>query len=146
MLPHPLHTILSQLFLLTGCLKALIQDRPARSSRFQGQGNFLVIVSTQKVAEERSIKMAFSWHIHHINRSHHIFIIVLSSDRFSRNWFYKKYNKMLKNGTIIWLSGLAITFSNGGGIKSLPWENVEHSHPTLFYLIHLTVFPMSGWP
>ena len=62
-------------FLLTGCLKAQLRDTPARSSSFQGQDTFPVIVSTVEV-EQRSIKMTLSYNVH-----------ILSSEGFSLNWF-----------------------------------------------------------
>ena len=69
MLPHPLNTKLSWLFLLTGCLKALLQDTPARSSGFQVQDNIPVIASMRKVAEQRSIKTALSYNVHNNNNN-----------------------------------------------------------------------------
>ena len=53
MLPYPLNTKLSRLFLLTGCLKALyiLRHTPARGSEFQSQDNFAVTVNMQKVAK-----------------------------------------------------------------------------------------------
>ena len=45
MLPQPLNTKLSWLFLLTGCMKALLRDTHARISRCQVQDNFPVVIS-----------------------------------------------------------------------------------------------------
>ena len=70
MLPHPLNT---KLFLLTGCLKALLRDTPARRSRFQVQDNFPVIINMQKVAEQRSIKTALSYDL---------FILIITKKHF----------------------------------------------------------------
>ena len=105
MLPH--HSIQSfhGIFLLTGCLKALLRHTPAKSSRFQGQDNFPVITSTRKVAEERSIKMEFSYNIHH-NNNNNILSYDNFSDGFSLEWFYEK-----KKSTVSWLCALAIVFS-----------------------------------
>ena len=36
---------------------------PARSSRIQGQAKFPVIVSSRKIAEQKSIKMALSYKV-----------------------------------------------------------------------------------
>ena len=77
MLPHSLNTKLSWLFLLTGCLKVQLRGTPARSSRFQGQGTFPAIVNLRKVAEQRSLKMAFSYDL---------FITIF----FLLKWFYEK--------------------------------------------------------
>ena len=92
MLPHPLNTKIARLFLLTGCLKALLRHTPARSSGFQVQDNFPVTVSTRNVAEQRLIKMALSYNIHHNS--------ILSSDGFSLKWFYEeekfKYQKIAR--------------------------------------------------
>ena len=57
MLPHPLHAMLSWLFLLTGFLKALLRGTPARSNiiLFQVQGKFSTIISTQKVEKQGSL-------------------------------------------------------------------------------------------
>ena len=46
------------LFLLAGCVMALLRDTPARNSRFYDQDHFSVIVSTVEVAKPRMVKTA----------------------------------------------------------------------------------------
>ena len=132
MLPHPLNTKLSRLFLLTGCLKVLLRHTPARSSRFQGQDNFPVTVSTRKVAEQRSIKTALSYNVHLNN--------ILSSDGFSLKWFYEKiflkYSKMaLYPGCVFYLSLLAIKVEKshcpGEVLNSAADVILTHSTPSI---------------
>ena len=39
----------------------ILYTAPARSSRFKDHGHFSVIISTVEIAEQRSVKMAFSY-------------------------------------------------------------------------------------
>ena len=64
--------------IITGSLKALLQHTHARRSGFQGQDKFPVSFSTGKVAEQRSLKTAFSYDL---------FIIIIISYSFSRRVF-----------------------------------------------------------
>ena len=66
------------------------------------------------------------YNVHHNNHNNHNNI--LSSDRFSMNWFYKKYNKNIFKSTIAWMCALAIAFSCRGETKSLSWESLKSSH------------------
>ena len=112
----PLNAKLSLLFLLTGWVKALLQDKPARSRRFQGQDTFPVIVSMQKVTEQRWIKTVFSYDL---------FIIIIFFlqtkffvRRFCRKWFYEKIflnppKIELYPGCVLYLSLLAIKVEIG---------------------------------
>ena len=84
----------------------------------QGHGTFPLIVSKQKVAEQRSLKTAFSYDLFHHNNNNNHHYNILSSDKnfcsnvFSLKWFFEKiffkYKKIaLCPGCVLYLLFLA---------------------------------------
>ena len=59
--PSILNNISWPFFLLTGCLKPLLRNTPASSSKFQGQDHFPVIDIEAEVTEQRWVKTALKF-------------------------------------------------------------------------------------
>ena len=80
----PLNTKFSWLFLLTGCLKALLRDIPISNGRFQGQGYLLSDRHHVKSRKNRDReKMAFSYDLFII-----IIITFFLQTIFFFSWFF----------------------------------------------------------